>query len=85
MRQSEAYREVMEIHDREAPDSRKRELAAIRERRVRLSWHIFWLTVGMALGTVVTFFTSGLWIHVSILATGIPAYAQEVTDFIKAL
>jgi hypothetical protein len=56
-----------------------------KKRRKRLAWHIFWITTGMILGFIFTFFTAGLFLHIAIIGTSLPALAQEITDFAQDL
>lgn len=55
--------------------------AEVHTRRKRLAWHIFWITTGMIVGFAFTFLTSGLFLHIGIIATSVPALLQEITDF----
>lgn len=83
----EQWREVMELHARTYdPDKRAKELRkAARDRARRLAWHAFWITTGTVAGTAITFISGALWLHLAVISTGIPAFAQEVTDFLKSL
>lgn len=81
-RDSLAHWEVMELHNREYKGPIN--YAAITARKKRLAWHIWWISLGIAISTVVTFVAAGALIHILVIGAGMPAIAQEITDFVKA-
>ena len=82
-RKNLAYQEVMSLHRRDQSVNQSRKRQRDRSYAMKLRWHVFWITTGVVIGVGITFVSQGIWLRVGVVATGIPAYAQEVTDFIK--
>jgi hypothetical protein len=82
-----AYRTVLKIQHREftLPDVIRKRRAAIQKRRQRLTLHMFWISMGTVIVGLSMAFSEGILEHILVLGSTVPAFAQEITDFVKNL